>query len=381
MIKKRLPLLAGLTILLFAFFFGCEEKTGEKEYKRALDSWESGQLSRAQGQMDKAIRKLTDPEQKSVANNQLGLILWQLGKTGEAVEKFAESCRLNENTTEANLNYAIALYKNNQLESANLEFSTLIGEQPTNPIPYLFSGLVHIKQGKWSAAQSRLLKGLQLQPQNLALQNAYALVELHKGGTHKALSRLKNIIASYPNYAPAFYNIAAIYDFRLHNQPLAIEWYKKYLHEAGMHGAQSLRTQEALTRLTRSHVYTARSGGSSAAVATLIRKGEQFHKSKKYAKAIEQYKKAMRLDPNNIKVHYDSGLAYYSYKKYASAERAFIRTLQLNPRNANARYMLVLAYAKQRKYNDAQREAKALKQLDPVRGKQMLKYVAERRRR
>jgi len=43
--------------------------------------------------------------------------------------------------------------------------------------------------------------------------------------------------------------------------------------------------------------------------------------------------------------------------------------------------MLVLTYVGQRKWNDADREAKALKVIDPVRGKQMIKYVSDKRRR
>jgi len=378
--KKTLTILATVTTILFALFFGCGERSGEKEYEKALSSLESGQLSRAQGQMEKAVRQLVSNEQKSVANNQLGLILWQLGKTDEATEKFKESCRLSENMTQANMNYAIALYKNNQLEAAQLEFVTLLGEQPNNPIAHLFSGLIHIKEKKWVDAQHNLSKGLQLKPKDPALQNAYALIELHKDGNNKALTRLKQIIAVHPNYTPALYNIAAIYDFKIHNYPVAIEWYRKYLQKAGTQAAQSSRTQEALSRLTRSRSGMG-SSSSSSTITAFIKSGEKLHKQKRYSSAIKQYKKAIQLSPNNIKAHYDIGLAYFYSKKYSSAERSFIQTLRLNPRDPNARYMLVLTYTKQRKWNDAEREAKALKVVNPKQGKAMLKYISETRRR
>ena len=49
-------------ILLLTLFFGCGEHAGENEYNKALASWKSGDYSRAQGQMEKAIRKLSDED-------------------------------------------------------------------------------------------------------------------------------------------------------------------------------------------------------------------------------------------------------------------------------------------------------------------------------
>ena len=43
--------------------------------------------------------------------------------------------------------------------------------------------------------------------------------------------------------------------------------------------------------------------------------------------------------------------------------------------------MLALSYAQQRKWNEAEREANILKKIDPARGKSMLKYISDIRKR
>ena len=53
--NKNLLLMGSGTCLLFMLFFGCGERTGQKEYNKALASRKAGELSRAQGQMEKAI--------------------------------------------------------------------------------------------------------------------------------------------------------------------------------------------------------------------------------------------------------------------------------------------------------------------------------------
>jgi len=306
MSKRQLFLLIGGTSFLFAIFFGCGEKSGEKEYKKAIALWKSGQLSRAQGQMGKAIRKLTNREKKSVANNQLGLILWELGKTREAKNRFRESCQLSENITQADKNYGIALFKENQFDKAKMEFLTILGDHPDDLVSSFFVGMIYVKQKKWRGAQKRLVEGLRLKPQDPALQNAYALVELHQGGINKALDRLKKIVKTFPDYSPALFNIAAIYDFYLHNRSVAITWYQKYLSQVGPSAFRSSQAQQALMRLTN------RSSGRRATaqeIAAWIKRGDSYYKKKQFSRAIEQYKKVLQVAPSNKTAHYDLGLS------------------------------------------------------------------------
>lgn len=383
--KNKNLLIAGTSAcLLFTLFFGCGERTGEKEYSKAMSSWKDGDLSRAQGQMEKAIRKLSDKEKKAVANNQLGLILWSLGKNDQAVEKFSESCRLTEELTGANINRGIALYHTGELDQAKFEFTKILGEQPDNAVARTFAALIHMQKKDWQLASAELVKGLQANPSDPAGQNALALTQLHMNdNSAAAIDRLKKIVAAYPDYAPAKYNLAVIYDQWLHNESNALGWYRQYLQKAGADDAKADAARQAIARLggaTSGSTVQPPRQNDSATAAQHIAAGTKLHAEKKFHEAINQYAKAIKADPSQKTAHYNMGLSLYELKQYSQTVSACKQAIKLDPASANAHYMLVLAYAKQGKWNDAEQAAKALKQVDATRGDSMLKYVSDARK-
>jgi len=366
MSNKKLLMIGGGICLLFAVFSGCGGRSGEKEYNKAMASWKDNDLVRAQSQLEKAIRKLSGNEKKSVANNQLGIILWSLDKHDQSIEKFAESCRLAEDLSGANLNLGIALYHAGQMEQAEFEFTKILGEQPDNAIARSFLGLIHMQEKDWKGASREIAAGLRTHPNDAAGQNALALAELHlNSSSSAAIKRLKQLVSAYPDYAPAAYNLAMIYDQWLHNPSAALGWYKQYLQKAGEEGMHTESATQAIARLSEKEPDTASATPvkqiDSETAAKYIAQGRKLHEAKKYSEAVTQYEKAIKADPSKPIAHYNLGLTYYELKKYREAAQSCSDALKLNPNSANARYMLALSYARQRKWNDAEREAKALK--------------------
>ncbi len=383
--NKNLWIVGSGICLIFTLFFGCGERAGEKEYNKAVASWKNGDLPRAQGQMEKAIRKLSDKEKKAMANNQLGIILWSLAKNEQAIEQFSESCRLTEELTGANMNLGIALYHAGQLDTAKFEFTKILSEQPRNAMARTFIGLIHMKEKDWKTASEELATGLKANPGDPAGQNALALSQLHmNNGSDNAIARLKQIVVAYPDYAPATYNLAVIHDQWLHNKSAALGWYRQYLQKAGPEATHADTANRAIARLagtTAGNAARTPKQTQLEAAAQYIAAGSKLHTAKKYNQAIDQYEKAIQADPTQKEAYYNMGLSYYSLKKYPEAIRAYVDALTLEPRDANARYMLVLAYSQQGKWSDAEREAKALKQVDATRGESMLKYISDTRKR
>ncbi len=376
--NKNLLIVGSSLCLLFTLLFGCGDRSGEKDYNKAMVSWKNGDLSRAQGQMEKAIRKLSDKEKKSMANNQLGLILWNLGKNKQAAEKFGESCRLAEELTGANLNRGIALYHTGEMDSAGIEFTKILLEQPDNSTARSFMGLIHLQKKNWTTASSEIAKGLKTNPSDPAGQNAYALAQLHtSNGSDAAIARLKKLMTTHPDYAPAAYNLAVIYDQWLRNNSAARGWYKIYLQKAGENGAQLNAAKQAIARLDG----PARQPGQthSGIAAQHIAAGSKLHAEEKYREAIAQYQKAIQADPSKATAHYNMGLSLYKLKQYSQTATACENALKLDPNSSNARYMLALSCAKQGKWSKAEREANLLKRTDAVRGESMLKYISDAR--
>jgi tetratricopeptide (TPR) repeat protein len=382
--NKKIVALGGGLLVMLTLFFGCGEHAGEKEYNKAVASWKDGDYSRAQGQMEKAIRKLADKEKKAVANNELGIILWNLDKQELAVEKFKESCRLTGELTGANLNLGIALFYVGQLEQAEFEFTKILSEQPDNATVRAFIGLIHMEQKNWASAAEVVSSGLKSNPSDPAGQNALALTELHLGeNSASAINRLKQTITVYPDYAPAAYNLAVIYDQWLSNKSAALSWYKQYLGKAGTEGEFSDVATKAITRLEGTSTNSSDSAIKKTypeAAAEYIAQGSKLHTEKKYREAIALYTKAVQADSSQKTAYYNMGLSHYELKNYKEATASYNQALELDNNFSNARYMLSLSYAKQSKWKDAEREAKILKDSAPAQGTAMLKYISDMRK-
>jgi tetratricopeptide (TPR) repeat protein len=381
--NKKLVILCGGSCLLLALFFGCGERSGEKEYTKALSLWADGDLVRAQGQLEKAIRKLTGNAKRALANNQLGIVLWKLGKPEQAIERFAESCRLTDELTGANLNLGMALYHAGQLDEAEFELTKMLNEQPDHADARTIQGLIHMQKKDWKSAAQEISTGLRNHPDDPAGQNALALAELHLNrNSDPAVARLKQVVAAYPDYAPACYNLAVIYDQWLGNKNAAASWYKQYLARAGAEATRTAAAKQAVARLGgKSQTASAQVRTDSAAAARFVAEGSRLHAAKKYTEAIAQYKQAIQADPEQKTAYYNAGLSHYELKQYPEAADACEQALKLDPSFANARYMLALAYVQQRKWSDAEQEAQRLKQVNPAQADTLLKYISDSRKR
>ena len=77
-----------------------------------------------------------------------------------------------------------------------------------------------------------------------------------------------------------------------------------------------------------------------------------------HEKALERFKRAAEMEPNDSDVHYFLGMAYSRLKDYSSAITAFERVLELDPKNPKVRYEVGMAYFLS---GDYQRAAGSLK--------------------
>ncbi len=375
-------MLSTSVFLILVMFVGCGERSGEKEYGKAMDAWKSGDLVRARTLFEKSIRKTSGNEKKSAALNQLGLILWQLNETDAAAEAFSKSCNLTENLTGANLNMGIALFHAGRLDEAEVALNNVLGDNPKNDTARAMLGMIELRQRNWSGAAQELTKAYNT-VRSPAAQNALALAELHKNqSSETAIKLLNQVVSAYPSYAPAAYNLALIYDQWQGNKSAARDWYSQYLQRAGADGSHVAAARKALERLGGSVKPTVSSVGPQPADATrLMTEGAKLLSEKRYKDAAELFEKAVETDPKSKFAHYNLGHALFNLKKYNDAGQAYVEALKLDSRYADARYMLAYSLVQLKQWNDAEREAKELAKVDADRGRQMLKYISDARRR
>lgn len=74
-----------------------------------------------------------------------------------------------------------------------------------------------------------------------------------------------------------------------------------------------------------------------------LMRGQQEQQAKKYAEALQHYRRAVQLDPGYFEAHYLQGLAAFQLRNFKAAITAWETALGLRPNSADARYNYALA--------------------------------------
>jgi tetratricopeptide (TPR) repeat protein len=89
-----------------------------------------------------------------------------------------------------------------------------------------------------------------------------------------------------------------------------------------------------------------------------------YDKLETYAKAIEAYKQAIRINPDDAIAHCNLGFSYDQLDFHEDAREAYIQAIRIDPDYAEAHYYLGVDYLLIRDRNSAVNEYKILKELD-----------------
>ena len=99
-----------------------------------------------------------------------------------------------------------------------------------------------------------------------------------------------------------------------------------------------------------------------------IRRGNRNYKSENYEQAIESYRKALEIRPNNAKAQFNIGDAYYAKQSYDTAYKEFQKVLDISPDaklKSDAVYNMGNCLLAQNKYYDAFNIYKVSLKLNP----------------
>lgn len=98
---------------------------------------------------------------------------------------------------------------------------------------------------------------------------------------------------------------------------------------------------------------------------THLNEGNEFLKLRRYDKAIESFKHAIRLEPNLVAAHLGLGSAYLQLGSHREAIESAKRGIAINPENAGAHHLLGSAYLEMRRPSDALPAFKEAVRLNP----------------
>jgi Tfp pilus assembly protein PilF len=96
-----------------------------------------------------------------------------------------------------------------------------------------------------------------------------------------------------------------------------------------------------------------------------LSQGADYLSQGSYARALEEFRRALTLNPASTRAHNLSGLAYFWQKDYRSAEDHFLKAITLNPSFATAYNNLGGVYAMQNQWDSAEKMLKKAISLSP----------------
>ena len=334
---------------LFAsvLFFGCGRRPGEKLYTEALNQWNAGNHVRARALLEKSIRRRTGSAENADAYNRLGLLLWEMGEVESSADAFTESVRIDASQYPALCNLGVALSAKKDFAGAEDAFREAALLQPDDPRPLAYAGIVYVQNRKWEDASRNLRRALSRDPNDAQLQTALALTELNTQGASVALQRLQAVAKSRPDYAPALFNLAAIYRYHIKSPNQAKVWFERYLDNSSGVDAFSAFARVQLQTLNEpaeppALSYTPPKVRDRKTAEQIFQQAVTAHRAGQTAEAIKRYIQTLEADDTYERAFYNLGLAYYADGQMAPAAEAFARAVKLNPAYIEARYNLAL---------------------------------------
>ena len=335
-------------LLVSAIFFGCGRKPGEKLYHEALAEWNDGNLARARALLEKSIRRRAGSAENAEAYNRLGVLLWEMGNSKDAVDAFNESIRMDAGQYDVLCNLGVALSSQNDFTAADRAFREASLIKSDDPRPLAFAGVSYAKNQRWNDAANNLNRALGRTPKDPCLQTALALAELHTTGAEPALKRLQAVAKQYPDYAPAFFNTASIYRYWVKNQPEAKRWFELYLNKVPADSPFAAQARAQLQAIAAGDngeklTFTPPRSPNRITADKNFEKALEYQKKNDFDNAIKWYIKAVEEDDTYEQAFYNLGLAYYAANRIGLASDAFARAVQLNPAFTQARYNCALA--------------------------------------
>ncbi|HZP11443.1 MAG TPA: tetratricopeptide repeat protein [Nevskiaceae bacterium] len=123
---------------------------------------------------------------------------------------------------------ALTLMKNQQSDAALKAFLVLARDYPQFSGPPTNLGILYAKRKDTASAIASLRKAVAINPRNAIAWSWLGALQRNAGDFEHARESYLNAIAARPDYAPAHYNLAVLYDVCLKRPAEALAEYRAY---------------------------------------------------------------------------------------------------------------------------------------------------------
>jgi Flp pilus assembly protein TadD len=170
--------------------------------------FQQGKLGEARREFTEALR--LDPG-LAEAHNNLGATLERQGRPAEAQAEFAEALRLMPGYADAHTNLGRVLMRQGALEAARAEFAEAVRLKPDHADAHVCLGRVLLDQGQLDEATKGFSEAVRLKPGDAGVHNESGIVLAMQGRLDEAMARFQETLRLEPGYPSAHYNRARLW--------------------------------------------------------------------------------------------------------------------------------------------------------------------------
>lgn len=217
-----------MAVCVAAILSACSGNSRSGAAAKGIKALNDGQPEQARELLEIALKDVPPNPSHAPAWQALGLACWELNELRHAEAALRTSTNLNPELPDANYYLGKLLLEQNQHEEA-LQLLTTASLQETNKthaLELLASSAMRI--GNNETARKLLHQALQRETTPKILYTL-ALASREDLGPRQSIRYLKHALQLDPRYAPAHYNLGALYDRELNQPALALEAYEAYL--------------------------------------------------------------------------------------------------------------------------------------------------------
>ncbi|MEI8054972.1 MAG: tetratricopeptide repeat protein [bacterium] len=248
-----------------------------------------------------------NPDSPATHNN-MGNVLYRLGRLQEAKKHYYEAIRLEPGYVDAHCNLSFVLIKQNLNQEAITHLETAIQIQPNYDLPH--QQLAHLLQlqGTLDKAIYHYQISLKNNDNNILAHHNLGVILTNGGKYEKAIPHFKRVLDLQPQHIEALHNLGSI--FLLQKKP--IEALPYFLQLAGL-------TQDFDAYYNIGVIYMDLS---------------------RFDDAIIYFDEAIKIRPDDFSVYVNLGTIYLRRQNFAEAEKYYTQAHRLRPDSQETSYIL-----------------------------------------
>ena len=256
------------------------------------------------------------------AHNNIGSILAKQGRTEEAIQSYQNALKIRPHYALAHFNLAHALVENGKVEQGIRHYYQAIQFKPEYAEAHNNLGGIFINLGETEKAIKHYIAALQIDPSLVEAYNNLGITLMQKGNIDAAIKQFQKALQLKPDFIMAENNL---------KRALAIR-------------------RELATEISRLQQFLKDNPDNAELHFQL---GNLYYRKGDQRQAIQQYKKALQLNPKFVPAINNLALVTAANKEYYKALTIFLDVLNYYPDDAETHYNIACMYSRLKREDES----------------------------